>query len=79
MPITQEHVLRIHGLPAHHKDPFDRLMIAQAQTDRLHLITADRKLKLYDVTIVWARSGRAKKEERAEERAPLESENTTDE
>ncbi len=63
LPITQEHVLRIHGLPVHHKDPFDRLLIAQAQADELDLITADRKLKLYDLTIVWARSGkRAQKE-----------------
>ncbi len=57
LPITQEHVLRIQGLPTHHKDPFDRLLIAQADAGGLTLMTADRKLRLYDVAIAWAGSG----------------------
>jgi len=52
--IRQAHVLRIESLPAHHRDPFDRMLIAQAQTETLQFMTADRVLTAYDVPIFWA-------------------------
>lgn len=54
LPIRQEHVLRIEGLPPHHRDPFDRILIAQAQVESLSLMTADKVLTAYDVPILWA-------------------------
>ncbi len=50
LPMTLQHVLMIGNLPYHHRDPFDRMLIAQAKCDRLTLITADKKLALYDVS-----------------------------
>lgn len=57
LPISQEHVLHIEKLPLHHKDPFDRVLIAQAQVEGLQLVTADEILKRYDVSMIWARAG----------------------
>lgn len=51
--INAEHVLAINDLPLHHKDPFDRLLIAQSQIESLPLITPDEKFKKYKVQIVW--------------------------
>jgi PIN domain nuclease of toxin-antitoxin system len=41
-------------MPLHHKDPFDRLLVAQAQVEKLKLMTVDRQLASYDVEILWA-------------------------
>lgn len=54
LPITLGHGLRVADLPPHHRDPFDRLLIAQAQIERLAILTADRQLAAYDVEIVEA-------------------------
>lgn len=54
LPIRQEHVLRIETLPAHHKDPFDRVLVAQTQVESLQFLTADKVLMAYDVPILWA-------------------------
>lgn len=54
LPISHPHALRAGELPPHHRDPFDRLLIAQAQLERLTLLTADRELAKYDVPIHWA-------------------------
>jgi len=40
-------------LPPHHGDPFDRLLVAQAQVERLVLVTGDAALSAYDVEILW--------------------------
>ena len=40
--------------PLHHRDPFDRLLVAQAQMEGLPLMTADAKIAKYDVEIIWA-------------------------
>lgn len=53
LPITHSHTLAVSKLPAHHWDPFDRLLIAQAQTEGMAILTADRAFRLYDVPIVW--------------------------
>lgn len=51
------HALRVSSLPPHHSDPFDRLLVAQAQIERLTLVTADPRILLYDVEAVWAAEG----------------------
>jgi PIN domain nuclease of toxin-antitoxin system len=53
LPITPEDITISVNLPKHHKDPFDRLIIAQAQRFEMTIITKDDAFKDYDVTIVW--------------------------
>jgi PIN domain nuclease of toxin-antitoxin system len=53
LPIVAEHALRVWGLPDHHQDPFDRLLVAQAQAEGLALISCDRQLAQYGVEVVW--------------------------
>ena len=52
LPVEHHHAARVASLPDHHRDPFDRLLVAQAQVERLSLVTADRQLAAYDVPIV---------------------------
>ena len=47
------HTARVCELPHHHADPFDRMLVAQAQVEGLSLITADARLADYEVTIAW--------------------------
>ena len=54
LPISLAHALHAGELPPHHRDPFDRLLIAQARIEGLTLLTADRELAKYDVPIHWA-------------------------
>ena len=56
-PIPVEHTdaLRVAELPLHHRDPFDRMLVAQAQRRRAALMTVDEKLRAYDVEVIWAR------------------------
>lgn len=49
LPINLEHVLALETLPLYHKDPFDRMLIAQAQVENCRLITVDPKIKKYKV------------------------------
>ncbi len=56
LPIIQAHVLQLSSLPPHHKDPFDRILVAQAVAEGMKLITADTQLKRYDVDLLWAGS-----------------------
>ena len=49
LPLTFEHVERAAVLPMHHRDPFDRMLIAQAQAEGLVLVTKDERMRLYDV------------------------------
>ena len=53
LPIRVEHALRVHDLPDHHHDPFDRLLIAQAVEDRLAIVTADGQFRRYPVRVIW--------------------------
>ena len=54
LAVTHTHALAVAELPDHHRDPFDRLLVTQADLDGLTLLTADRALGAYDVQIVWA-------------------------
>ncbi len=47
LPIVSEHSLKLMTLPLHHRDPFDRMLIAQAMTEPLRFLTADKKLEQY--------------------------------
>lgn len=49
LDVTIAHALAVGTLPAHHADPFDRLLIAQARVDRLTLVTRDAHIRRYDV------------------------------
>ncbi len=53
LPISHQHALVVFGLPPHHRDPFDRMLIAQALVENLTLLTADREIKKYDVPLLW--------------------------
>ena len=53
LPITLDHVLRTESLPLHHRDPFDRLLIAQCVEDDLPIITADPIMEQYPVQVIW--------------------------
>ena len=52
LPITPRHAEAVRHLPHHHGDPFDRMLIAQAQVEGLTLLTADRRFAAYDVAVV---------------------------
>ena len=56
LPITHEHALVAGELPKLHADPFDRMLVAQAQTEGFVLITADRQLLKYSVETLWSSS-----------------------
>lgn len=47
LPIASEHVIAVSKLPHHHRDPFDRLLVAQAEVEGLTLMTTDKKLAQY--------------------------------
>ncbi len=53
LPITLAHAEHVSTLAPHHADPFDRMLVAQAQSERLTLVTHDRQLAPYDVEILW--------------------------
>jgi PIN domain nuclease of toxin-antitoxin system len=51
--ITFSHAEHAAGLPLHHQDPFDRMLVAQARAEGLTLVTHDRLLEPYDIEILW--------------------------
>jgi PIN domain nuclease of toxin-antitoxin system len=53
LPISLEHAVRAGLLPLHHRDPFDRLLVAQAQSMGAPILSADRALDAYDVRRIW--------------------------
>jgi PIN domain nuclease of toxin-antitoxin system len=53
LPITLKHVLALDHLPLHHRDPFDRMLIAQAQYEEMTVISHDVQLSQYNVQIIW--------------------------
>ena len=53
LPLSLEHVLQLENLPFHHRDPFDRILIAQAVAESVPVVTADRQWAHYAIRIIW--------------------------
>jgi PIN domain nuclease of toxin-antitoxin system len=53
LPITIEHADALVGLPMHHRDPFDRLLVAQSMVEKLLMVSADAQLDAYGITRHW--------------------------
>jgi len=53
LPVTREHGLQVARLELHHRDPFDRLLVAQAQVERLAIVTNDPLIARYGVETIW--------------------------
>jgi len=53
LDVTFEHGLAASALPPHHRDPFDRMLVAQARCEGLKLVSQDRRIAAYDVETVW--------------------------
>lgn len=53
LAITLEHALAAGALPRHHRDPFDRMLIAQAKLERVALVSSDGAFAAYDVEVIW--------------------------
>jgi PIN domain nuclease of toxin-antitoxin system len=54
LPVHHRHALHVATLPPRHRDPFDRLLVAQAQLEKLPILTADKSFALYDVETLRA-------------------------
>jgi PIN domain nuclease of toxin-antitoxin system len=53
LPVTLDHAAAVEGLPWHHRDPFDRMLIAQASIEGAVLVSRDEVFRAYGVTLVW--------------------------
>jgi PIN domain nuclease of toxin-antitoxin system len=53
LPVQLRHTLHVHALPLHHRDPFDRILIAQSQIEGLPILTADAAFGRYEITVLW--------------------------
>jgi len=53
LPIQLSHALRVHALPLRHRDPFDRMLVAQAQLEKLPILSADARIAEYGVESFW--------------------------
>ena len=53
LPITLEHASAVEALPWHHRDPFDRMLIAQAIVEGATIVSQDERIQSYDVPVVW--------------------------
>jgi PIN domain nuclease of toxin-antitoxin system len=53
LPVSMTHALILQNLPLHHKDPFDRLLVAQAMVNQIPLLSADQQLSAYDIHRLW--------------------------
>lgn len=53
LPIRLAHAIRVASLPLHHRDPFDRILLAQAQVESLTIVTSDRQFAAYGLPVVW--------------------------
>jgi len=53
LPIMLDHAIRAGSLPAHHKDPFDRMLVAQAQAENLAIVSSDPVFDHYGVRRLW--------------------------
>jgi PIN domain nuclease of toxin-antitoxin system len=53
LPVELSHALYLEKLPLHHKDPFDRLLIAQTIVEDMTLVSSDKQFSKYDVDLLW--------------------------
>ncbi len=53
LPVTLDHAARVESLPWHHRDPFDRLLVAQALVEGAALVSRDEPLSRYGVSLIW--------------------------
>ncbi|MBM4086091.1 MAG: type II toxin-antitoxin system VapC family toxin [Planctomycetes bacterium] len=53
LTVRLEHVLRLGALPAHHRDPFDRMLIAQAQVEDIAVVSGDPLFRKYPAKVIW--------------------------
>lgn len=53
LPVRLEHAVSVASLPAHHRDPFDRLLVAQAVVEGMTLVSGDRQIRKYDAPVLW--------------------------
>lgn len=53
LPVTLEHAGAVERLPLHHRDPFDRLLVAQAALESAVVVSRDPLLEPYGITVVW--------------------------
>jgi len=53
LPVQMSHALHVYILPDHHRDPFDRILVAQAQLEKLPIITIDPQINQYSVETIW--------------------------
>jgi PIN domain nuclease of toxin-antitoxin system len=53
LAVTDAHAAAVADLPMHHRDPFDRLLVAQARLEGMTILSKDEKLRAYDVPVLW--------------------------
>ena len=53
LPITQQHLENINNMPFHHRDPFDRIIVATAKAENMTILTVDEGIRRYDIKCVW--------------------------
>jgi PIN domain nuclease of toxin-antitoxin system len=62
LPILHSHARQVASLPSHHGDPFDRLLIAQAQIENLPIMTADDQFLRYEIEVIWGARRKPRRE-----------------
>jgi PIN domain nuclease of toxin-antitoxin system len=53
LPLTYKHVLRLEELALHHRDPFDRILVAQSLEENIPLVTSDIEFEKYPIRLIW--------------------------
>ena len=53
LPVEKQHVVTVETLPFHHRDPFDRLLVAVAKTEGMTILTADENIYKYNAPWIW--------------------------
>jgi PIN domain nuclease of toxin-antitoxin system len=53
LPVMPRHADRVASLPLHHRDPFDRILVAQAMSEGLPLVSNDESLRQYEIEVIW--------------------------
>ena len=53
LPVTLAHGVQVHRIPLHHRDPFDRMLVAQSQLERVPIVSRDAAFAAYDIDVLW--------------------------